>query len=43
MLEGVVGTEGQTNISQPRILINKLIFLAAYTDMLAGARCNDTL
>lgn len=43
MLEGVVGAEGQTHISQPYTLITKLMCLAVYTAVQAGARCNDTL
>lgn len=43
MLEGVVGAEGQTHISQPYTLITKLMRLAAYSAVQAGAKCNDTL
>lgn len=42
MLEGVVGAEGQTQIS-PYTLITKLMCLSVCTAVQAGARCSDTL
>ena len=43
LLEGIVGAEGQTHISQPCTLITKFMCLAGRTAVHAGAQCNDTL
>ena len=43
MLEGFIGAEGQTHISQPYTLITKLMGLSVATAVQAGARCNNTL